>query len=226
MAVDQCGTELPRNINTIEHSPQFDWKNSKPSTHASYILQRQYSRPLLHSFAIFSISTTHLFQNGPPHSDFLGPYVNKFPPVFRDTSQLTLQSVGVSALAATTPHRRDINVGAEHEMLARAVPEMVLFGRQERPQESPEIQRLKDEMKAVSPELESAKEELKQAADSVPQDAKDRIKAAQTKLQDTFRNLPQDKKDELKTKGRAIQEARQAARTSAAPAAPAPTPTA
>ncbi|KAM4060432.1 hypothetical protein HRG_002007 [Hirsutella rhossiliensis] len=82
---------------------------------------------------------------------------------------------------------------------------------------------MKKQRDAISPPLTQAKQDLKAAKDSMPQDVKDKIKAAQTKVKDTFNGLPQDQKDKLKDMNKQIRDAKKSAGP-APPLAQAPAP--
>lgn len=144
--------------------------------------------------------------------------------------------VSATALAVTTHNdRRGLEDLDEPHFISRDAPLMDLYKRQVQKQDSPEIQKLKDERKAISPELDQAiqamRDARKAANAAIPQDLKQKEEAAIQNVKTMREGLPEDKKNQLKENAKAIQAERKKEKASAsapasapAPSAPAPTP--
>ena len=164
------------------------------------------------------------------------PDIPVMPPQNSIPANTPFVQVSASALAVTTHNdRRGLEVLDEAHFVSRDAPLMDLDRRQAQKQDSPEIQKLKEDRKAISPELDQAKQDLqttrKAANAAIPQDLKDKEKAAKQKVKTTLQGLPDDKKNQLKDNEKAIQAERKKEKASAsapaaapAPSAPAPAP--
>ncbi|GJN70077.1 hypothetical protein PLICBS_004129 [Purpureocillium lilacinum] len=107
---------------------------------------------------------------------------------------------------------------------------MDLYKRQVQKQDSPEIQKLKDERKAISPELDQATQAMRDARKAanaaIPQDLKQKEEAAIQNVKTMREGLPEDKKNQLKENAKAIQAERKKEKASASAPASAPAPSA
>ncbi|OAQ57262.1 hypothetical protein VFPPC_14977 [Pochonia chlamydosporia 170] len=142
-------------------------------------------------------------------------------------NNLALFALSVSAFAATIHHdRRGVNILAEPGVLSRAEPLVDLDRRQNEAPDSPAVQKLKDERKAISPELDQARQDMKAAEkaadDAIPQNLKQKEEDAFAKFKTIRQGLPEDKKKQLKENGRALEAARKEA---TAPSGPVVSPT-
>ncbi|OAQ60674.1 hypothetical protein VFPPC_14110 [Pochonia chlamydosporia 170] len=164
-------------------------------------------------------------------------------------NNFALLALSASALAATTHNaRRSIDSISESDLIDRAVPLMGLDRRQQNnQQDSPEVQKLKEDRKAISVELAQAqterqdaekameaaipqdlktkedqarqalKDARKAANDAIPADLKQKEEAAFQKVKSIREGLPEDKKKALQENGKALRAARKGQK-SAAPA--------
>ncbi|KAJ6436375.1 Endonuclease/exonuclease/phosphatase [Purpureocillium lavendulum] len=144
---------------------------------------------------------------------------------------LALLALCATALAATAHNdRRGLQVLAESHFIGRDAPLMDLDRRQVQKQDSPEIQKLKDERKAISPELDQASQALRdasKAADAaIPEDLKQKEEAAFQKFNATRQGLPENKKDQLKKNAEAIQAQKEKEKASASAPVAVPAPSA
>ncbi|OAQ67574.1 hypothetical protein VFPPC_11587 [Pochonia chlamydosporia 170] len=141
-------------------------------------------------------------------------------------NNLALIALSASTLAVTIHHDRRGVILAEPDVLSRAEPLMDLDKRQNKAPDSPAVQKLKAERKAISPELDQATQDVqaarKAANAAIPQNLKQKEKDAVTKLKAIRQGLPEDKKKQLKENGKALEAARR--KKSPAPSGPVASP--